>query len=369
MIRKFKFDPDKYFAVPLGELRHDRVRKFPLLIYLKSNDHLILRFHSPDEISPEEIEYYRLRGLECFWCPDGFQEEWQEYRRDYEPVSSEELAASQEGDNGEPRSEEASDAIDILMAEDLGKEEKSEILAEISRNMMSTVADIAGDDPAAAAAAMDKCKSFTEDIIRVAASAVKSGDLLSDMDLIRSIQMEHSSAASSFAVMFAMALGYVEKQDLTDLSMSAFMHDVGFSEIGLDFFKVPQSQYTPEQAEAFKKHVKSGLDLMAKNQIDLSPGARRLVERHHERFDGKGYPLGVRGFELDELSQILSVADTIEELMSGRIDGKERSPLEAVNTLKGSHPTIEIGGAFNRELLATILDFLREKPLDQARAS
>ena len=73
---------------------------------------------------------------------------------------------------------------------------------------------------------------------------------------------------------------------------------------------------TPEEYEIFKKHPGYGLEILEPIKFlhPLLPG----VHLHHERWDGKGYPLGLKGEEIPVIARIISVADTYDAMTSDR---------------------------------------------------
>jgi HD-GYP domain-containing protein (c-di-GMP phosphodiesterase class II) len=92
------------------------------------------------------------------------------------------------------------------------------------------------------------------------------------------------------------------------------MHDVG--KIGCVLNLNKPGKLTVDEYEMFKKHPVYGRDILEPIKFlhPLIPG----VHLHHERWDGRGYPLGMRGAEIPIIARIISVADTYDAMTSDR---------------------------------------------------
>ena len=66
----------------------------------------------------------------------------------------------------------------------------------------------------------------------------------------------------------------------------------------------------------------------------ITPIVQGIIEDHHELYSGQGFIKGLKGFQIDERVQVVSLADRVEDLMSGRMTGAEMSPVEAFQWLK-----------------------------------
>jgi len=88
----------------------------------------------------------------------------------------------------------------------------------------------------------------------------------------------------------------------------------------------------PFEWEIIKKHVTWGKEIIATNKDlhDLIP----LVELHHERYDGKGYPYGLKGESTPKLARILCIIDSFDAMTTERPYQATKTFAEAVNELK-----------------------------------
>jgi HD-GYP domain-containing protein (c-di-GMP phosphodiesterase class II) len=95
---------------------------------------------------------------------------------------------------------------------------------------------------------------------------------------------------------------------------SALMHDIG--KIGCVLNLNKPGKLTDDEYQIFKMHPVYGRDILSPIKFlhPLIPG----VHLHHERFDGRGYPLGLKGIDIPLIARIISVADTYDAMTSNR---------------------------------------------------
>lgn len=99
------------------------------------------------------------------------------------------------------------------------------------------------------------------------------------------------------------------------ITRAALIHDVGKIEVPLKILNKPQSLSTGEY-EKVQTHVSAGCNLLRRAGIDAR--IIELVEQHHERLDGTGYPLGLKADEIKVGADIVALADAYDARHSGR---------------------------------------------------
>jgi HD-GYP domain-containing protein (c-di-GMP phosphodiesterase class II) len=102
--------------------------------------------------------------------------------------------------------------------------------------------------------------------------------------------------------------------ELHRLEFGAYFHDVGKIHIPLSILNKP-SKLSPSEWEIVKRHPTSGRKLL---KDTLMEGAGQIVEQHHERIDGSGYPYGLSGEEVLIEASIIAVADTYDAMTTNR---------------------------------------------------
>jgi cyclic di-GMP phosphodiesterase len=138
--------------------------------------------------------------------------------------------------------------------------------------------------------------------------------LATALDTRDSETLGHSLRVAAYTVAVAERMG-VKDPDLTHIYRGALLHDVG--KIGVpDAILRKPGRLTPEEWVEMRKHPEIGdRILMGINFLD---GARPIVLSHQERFDGTGYPRGLKGKEIPLGARIFAVVDTLDAMTSDR---------------------------------------------------
>ncbi|MBU1107622.1 MAG: GAF domain-containing protein [Candidatus Riflebacteria bacterium] len=124
----------------------------------------------------------------------------------------------------------------------------------------------------------------------------------------------HSTKVMEYAVKIGIELGLSE-DDLETVRYAGLLHDIG--KIGIkDVILSKQEQLTSEEIEEMQRHPEYGASIMERVEMlkDIAP----LTLYHHERYDGTGYPLGLRGDQIPLGARILAVADTYDAMIADR---------------------------------------------------
>lgn len=124
----------------------------------------------------------------------------------------------------------------------------------------------------------------------------------------------HSDRVAAYSVLIGEELGLYDK-DLNTLNIGGMFHDIG--KIGIpDTILTKMSKLTDEEYDEIKKHPSIGKQIIGKSTIfkDIIP----IVYSHHERYDGKGYPEGLKGDKIPFLARIVAVADAFDAMTSRR---------------------------------------------------
>jgi HD-GYP domain-containing protein (c-di-GMP phosphodiesterase class II) len=142
----------------------------------------------------------------------------------------------------------------------------------------------------------------------------------------------HSERVAAFAVRLARQLG-MSADEGSVVELSALLHDVG--KIGVpDAILNKPGKLTDEEFAEMRRHPAHGAAILANIQsakvTELLPG----VKYHHERWDGTGYPEGLRGEQIPLLGRILAVADFLDALTSERAYRKGLSIDDVVQMIR-----------------------------------
>lgn len=139
---------------------------------------------------------------------------------------------------------------------------------------------------------------------------------------------------------------------IENLKHAAVLHDLG--KIGIpDSILHKPDKLTKEEFESIKKHPQIGVEIV--RPIHFLRGLVPMILCHHERFDGRGYPTGLKGKEIPLGARIIAVADVYEALVSDRPYRKAYSKKDALNIIKEG-----AGTQFDKEIVDTFLNIMRE---------
>lgn len=132
---------------------------------------------------------------------------------------------------------------------------------------------------------------------------------------LRDIETQgHSRRVTHYCLELARAT-HCPKEELRAIARGSFLHDVG--KIGIpDAILLKPDRLTPEEITLMQTHVRIGYELLCRIAF-LTPAAQ-IVLTHHERWDGTGYPQGLRSQEIPRGARIFAVADTLDAMTSDR---------------------------------------------------
>ena len=141
---------------------------------------------------------------------------------------------------------------------------------------------------------------------------------------------EHGRRLAQLTKMIGEQIG-LGQSALDDLELLSMLHDIG--KVGIDdrILKKP-GQLTSDEWVQMKKHSEIGYRIaMATPELQHIAG---LILRHHERWDGSGYPGGLKGLDIPLASRILSIADAFDAMTENRVYREALSKESAIIELQ-----------------------------------
>jgi HD superfamily phosphohydrolase YqeK len=140
----------------------------------------------------------------------------------------------------------------------------------------------------------------------------------------------HSERVSKASVMIARAIGF-RAERIEAIRHAGMLHDIG--KLGVPTLVLQKSgALTEEEYAAIQLHPMRGLEIV--REIGFLDEALAGIMHHHERMDGKGYPLGLAGDEIPEFARVIGVADAFDSMTSTRSYRGARPVSEAVAELR-----------------------------------
>jgi putative nucleotidyltransferase with HDIG domain len=124
----------------------------------------------------------------------------------------------------------------------------------------------------------------------------------------------HSKRVTAFTIAIARAIGLSSDQ-IRVIARGAFLHDIGKMAIPDAILRKPGA-LTPDETLIMREHCYRGYQMLRK--IPFLAEAAEIVYSHQERFDGTGYPRGLKGEGIPLGARLFSVADTLDAITSNR---------------------------------------------------
>lgn len=141
---------------------------------------------------------------------------------------------------------------------------------------------------------------------------------------------KHSSRVAHYAVKTASKLE-LGRERIHNLFIASILHDIGKINIPEEVLKKPD-KLTDEEFDLVKKHPGDGADMLRKTAYaDLAD----IVEQHHERVNGRGYPFGLKGDEILMEAKIIGICDTFDAMTEDRAYRKAFTAQYAMDEIKG----------------------------------
>lgn len=122
----------------------------------------------------------------------------------------------------------------------------------------------------------------------------------------------------------------LQKDQLINLGVGALLHDVGKVRVRPEILNKPGS-LTDNEFDLVKLHCAYGRDILKDHAT-----ASTIAYAHHERYNGEGYPLGLKGRDINYLAQMVGMADVYDALTSDRCYRKAYAPHDALELISGS---------------------------------
>src|SRR5437868_88760 len=156
----------------------------------------------------------------------------------------------------------------------------------------------------------------------------------------------HSKRVTAFTIAIARAMGLGDDR-IRVIARGAFLHDIGKMAIPDAILRKPGA-LNPEEVTIMREHCFRGYQMLRK--IPFLAEAADIVYSHQERFDGTGYPRGLKGNEIPLGARMFAVADTLDAIMSDR-------PYRPAQPLSAARKEIEkwSGRQFDPEVVATFM--------------
>lgn len=163
---------------------------------------------------------------------------------------------------------------------------------------------------------------------------------------------DHAKKAVHYATGIAEALG-LSKEEVESIGQACILHDLG--KVGIsEQILIKKSKLSPEEFEEIKKHPQIGADII--RPIHFLHNIIPFMLYHHERWDGKGYPDGLKGERIPLGARIVAIADVYQALTSKRPYRQAYSKEEAIKIIKEAS-----GSQFDPKIVELFIKILEKE--------
>lgn len=161
----------------------------------------------------------------------------------------------------------------------------------------------------------------------------------------------HSLSVTVLSIVLGKKFGCNDRT-LRDIGIGCMLHDIGKLDIPKEILDKPD-KLTPEEYEIVKFHTHYGYRRIIDQDGEIPATSAHIAWEHHERYDGSGYPRGLKGGEIHIFSRIAGVSDVYDAMTTDRIYRKAYPPNEAMEFIMGGSGTLfdyEVVRAFVRSI-------------------
>ena len=200
--------------------------------------------------------------------------------------------------------------------------------------------------------------TVSETLHNIASTMLSSFDTLIQLGQLKNADdytFQHSVGVCALLTAFGKTLE-LSRQTVYDMGVGALLHDIGKMRVPVAILNKP-GRLTETEFDEIKQHVVYGSELVREAPW-MSATALQVLEQHHERFDGSGYPGRLASSAISPAGQMAAIVDVYDAITAERVYHKAMMPAEALRKLlEWSH------FHFNKELVAHFIRSLGIYPV------
>lgn len=163
--------------------------------------------------------------------------------------------------------------------------------------------------------------------------------------------LNHSERVQEYSIKIAKKLK-LPKDELDNLLISSALHDVGKIHVSEQILN-KNGKLTAEEFNIIKKHPGDGADMIKETYYKSTS---KIIEQHHERIDGSGYPNGLKGDEIVLGAKIIAVSDSFDAMTEDRSYRKAISIIDAIKEIESLS-----GIYYDPEVVKALIEVLKEE--------
>jgi HD-GYP domain-containing protein (c-di-GMP phosphodiesterase class II) len=309
-VAEIEFDDGLLMPIGVETLRASQVLPFDLYLPGERRSRLVLYRQRKHPICEADVQRLIDRGVRTLYIAQGDSTGYREYLRD-NILKNKDIPPVQ-------RYRVLREATRAVLTEALtngNRESAVKVTGELSDGMVQTVCD----------------------------SQVVLDDLLRVMSHDYTV-FNHAVNVATNCLLLARRLGISDKQELLQIGQGALLHDVGMQGIPRYVMEKPE-KLSDRERRTMQEHPVRGFKELCRRE-DLTWGQLMMVYSHHERCDGRGYPVGLTRDETHEYARICAIADVYEAMCRDRPHRRASRRRDVLEYLD-----LQAGRAFDEEMM------------------
>jgi HD-GYP domain-containing protein (c-di-GMP phosphodiesterase class II) len=187
--------------------------------------------------------------------------------------------------------------------------------AEYQKQAMAAAHEVVANFRVGRGISLDRVKHIVSDLINRLGQHPENMIHLLDIRRKEEYIFSHSVNTCILSVMTGLALGY-DAERLDELGLAAMLHDIGKIKFSRNLARQFPAYLTKRERKEYQRHPFYATEILRENR-GLSPDVVKACFQHHERMNGSGYPLGLKGDEISEYAKIITIADVYNRLIVG----------------------------------------------------
>lgn len=203
---------------------------------------------------------------------------------------------------------------------------EDEHLSELKQITMKTMGSLIRNVSSVNKKELKECLSVVENLVEYIIDLGDVNKSLNDIKTFDNYTYVHSLDTCIMTSFLGLNSG-LNEAGLKDLGVGAILHDIGKTKIPSKILN-KEGKLTDEEFKEIKKHPVYGAEILKKN-ISIGDSIVNMVEQHHERVDGKGYPYGLSGNGISKSAKIICVCDVYDAISNDRCYRRKFSPNDA----------------------------------------
>ncbi|MFA7405379.1 MAG: HD domain-containing phosphohydrolase [Pelobacteraceae bacterium] len=243
---------------------------------------------------------------------------------------------------------------EMLARDDLSSASKGKLLYQTSVNCVIDMFE-----SPETASNLARCRNMAHHILQ---------HVISDPHALESLQsvidhnfyiFAHAVQVAALSLLLHEELFDLEPDEMIDVGIGSLLHDYGMIFITSEVLE-KNDALTDIEYYKVKQHTQKGYEFF-KSCGNYSEVVLNIVRYHHERYDGNGYPTGIKGNDIPRSGQVAAICDVYSALTMDRAHRKARSHIDTITLMRDEANK----GAFNPELFSRFVEIISERKPEQ----